>query len=89
MPTPTVTSTVPAYLGLDIQPTQGLTPDTEYNLIMDWQLWSGAGSDLALQLSAAYRDETVSINSVPGNYGDGANPIPVNRSASQPRPYFG
>ena len=68
----------PAYLGLNIQPTQGLTPDNQYNVIMDWQLWSGAGSDLALQMSAAYTEETVSINSVPGNYGDGANPIPVN-----------
>lgn len=69
----------PAYLGLNIQPTQGLTPDNEYNLIMDWQLWSGSGSDLDLQVSAAYRDETVSINSVPGNYtAQGAPSIPVN-----------
>ena len=70
----------PAYLGLNIQPTQGLTPDNEYNVIMDWEMWSGAGSTLDLQLSAAYTDETVSINSVPGNYGTGANPVPVNLS---------
>ena len=69
----------PAYLGLNIQPTQGLTPDNEYNLVVDWQLWSGGGSDLALQVSAAHQDETVSINSVPGNYtAPGAPSIPVN-----------
>ena len=27
----------PAYLGLNIQPTQGLTPDNQYNVIMDWR----------------------------------------------------
>ena len=70
----------PAYLGLNLQPSQGLTPDNEYNVIMDWEMWSGAGSTLDLQLSAAYTDETVSINSVPGNYGTGANPVPVNLS---------
>ena len=68
----------PVYLGLHIPPSQGLTPDNEYNLIMDWALLNAGSSSLDFQLSAAYKDETVSINTVPGNYGTGNNPIPVN-----------
>ncbi|MBL6902550.1 MAG: TonB-dependent receptor, partial [Luminiphilus sp.] len=68
----------PIYLGLNIPPSQGLTPDNEYNLIMDWALLNAGGNSLDFQLSAAYKDETVSINTVPGNYGSGTNPVPVN-----------
>ena len=69
----------PPYLGLNIQPTQGLTPDNEYNLIMDWQMWNSGGSTLDLQISASHSDETVSINTVPGNYTAAGQPsIPVN-----------
>ena len=68
----------PIYLGLNIPPSQGLTPDNEYNLIMDWALLNAGGNSLDFQLSAAYKDETVSINTVPGNYGSGNNPVPVN-----------
>jgi iron complex outermembrane receptor protein len=69
----------PAYLGLDIQPSQGLTPDNQYSLVMDWQMWSSGGSTLDLQISASHTDETLSINSIPGNYSAAGQPsIPVN-----------
>ena len=71
----------PAYLGLNIQPSQGLTPDNQYSLVMDWQMWSSGGSTLDLQISTSHTDETISINSVPGNYTAAGQPsIPVNLS---------
>ena len=69
----------PPYLGLNISPTQGLTPENEYNITMDWNMWSAGSSTLDLQVSGHYQDETRSINSIPGNYTAAGQPsIPVN-----------
>jgi outer membrane receptor protein involved in Fe transport len=69
----------PAYQGLNIMPTQGLTPENAYNLVMDWSLVNSGSNSVDLQISANYQDETISITSVPTRYTAAGQPaIPVN-----------
>lgn len=69
----------PDFQGLVIEPTQGLTPENAYNVIMDWNLLKSGPNSIDLQLSANYQDETVSITSAPTRYTAAGQPaIPVN-----------
>lgn len=69
----------PAYQGVAISPSQGLTPKHAYNVIVDWNMLNFGSNSIDLQLSANYQDETVSITSVPTRYTAAGQPaIPVN-----------
>ena len=61
----------PDYNGTIINPTQGLTPETAYNLIMDWRLITLGSGSLDFQLSGSYQDDTVSITSAPTRFSQG------------------
>ena len=58
----------PSYNGTVINPTQGLTPETAYNVIMDWRMLTAGSSSLDFQLSGSYQDDTVSITSAPTSF---------------------
>ncbi len=69
----------PSYQGLAIQPTQGLTPENAYNVVMDWNMLNFGSSSIDLQVSANYQDETVSITSSTTSYTAAGQPaIPAN-----------
>ncbi|MEC7610640.1 MAG: TonB-dependent receptor [Pseudomonadota bacterium] len=69
----------PDYQGLPIMPTQGLTPDNAYNVIMDWNMLNFGSNSIDLQVSANYQDETVSITSSTTSYTAAGQPaIPAN-----------
>ena len=69
----------PSYQGLAIQPTQGLTPDNAYNLVMDWNMLNFGSNSIDLQVSANYQDEAVSITSSTTSYTAAGQPaIPAN-----------
>ena len=69
----------PSYQGLAIQPTQGLTPENAYNVVMDWNMLNFGSSSIDLQVSANYQDETVSITSSATSYTAAGQPaIPAN-----------
>jgi outer membrane receptor protein involved in Fe transport len=78
----------PDYQGLAIPPTQGLTPENAYNVIMDWNMLNFGSNSIDLQVSANYQDETVSITSVPTRYtaaGQPAIPVNLQQAANQER----
>lgn len=58
----------PSYQGLAIEPTQGLTPENAYNVVMDWNMLNFGSNSIDLQVSANYQDETVSITSSTTSY---------------------
>ena len=58
----------PDYQGLSITPTQGLTPENAYNVIVDWNMLNFGSNSIDLQVSANYQDETVSITSSTTSY---------------------
>jgi iron complex outermembrane receptor protein len=58
----------PSYQGLAIHPTQGLTPENAYNVVMDWNMLNFGSNSIDLQVSANYQDETVSITSSTTSY---------------------
>lgn len=69
----------PSYQGLAIQPTQGLTPENAYNVVMDWNMLNFGSNSIDLQVSANYQDETVSITSSATSYTAAGQPaIPAN-----------
>ena len=69
----------PSYQGLAIQPTQGLTPENAYNVVMDWNMLNFGSNSIDLQVSANYQDETVSITSSTTSYTAAGQPaIPAN-----------
>jgi hypothetical protein len=69
----------PSYQGLAIEPTQGLTPENAYNVVMDWNMLNFGSNSIDLQVSANYQDETVSITSSATTYtAAGQPPIPAN-----------
>ena len=58
----------PDYQGLSITPTQGLTPENAYNVVVDWNMLNFGSNSIDLQVSANYQDETVSITSSTTSY---------------------
>ena len=69
----------PSYQGLMIEPTQGLTPENAYNVVMDWNMLNFGSNSIDLQVSANYQDETVSITSSTTSYTAAGQPaIPAN-----------
>ena len=58
----------PDYQGLSITPTQGLTPENAYNVVVDWNMLNFGSNSIDLQVSANYEDETVSITSSTTSY---------------------
>lgn len=58
----------PDYEGLSITPTQGLTPENAYNVVVDWNMLNFGSNSIDLQVSANYEDETVSITSSTTSY---------------------
>jgi iron complex outermembrane receptor protein len=69
----------PSYQGLAIRPTQGLTPQNAYNVVMDWNMLNFGSNSIDLQVSANYQDETVSITSSTTSYTATGQPaIPAN-----------
>ena len=69
----------PSYQGLAIEPTQGLTPENAYNVVMDWNMLNFGSNSIDLQVSANYQDETVSITSSTTTYTATGQPaIPAN-----------
>ena len=78
----------PSYQGLAIQPTQGLTPENAYNVVMDWNMLNFGSSSIDLQVSANYQDETVSITSSTTSYtaaGQPAIPATMQQPSHQER----
>ena len=78
----------PSYQGLAIQPTQGLTPENAYNVVMDWNMLNFGSSSIDLQVSANYQDETVSITSSTTSYtaaGQPAIPATMQQPSNQER----
>ena len=69
----------PDYQGLSITPTQGLTPENAYNVVMDWNMLNFGSNSIDLQVSANYQDETQSITSSATTYTATGQPeIPAN-----------
>jgi outer membrane receptor protein involved in Fe transport len=69
----------PSYQGLMIEPTQGLTPENAYNVVVDWNMLNFGSNSIDLQVSANYQDETVSITSSTTSYTATGQPaIPAN-----------
>ena len=69
----------PDYQRLSITPTQGLTPENAYNVVMDWNMLNFGSNSIDLQVSANYQDETVSITSSTTSYTATGQPaIPAN-----------
>ena len=58
----------PDYQGLSITPTQGLTPENAYSVVVDWNMLNFGSNSIDLQVSANYQDETVSITSSTTSY---------------------
>ncbi|MDA7853291.1 TonB-dependent receptor [Porticoccaceae bacterium] len=65
-----------AVLPLNNVAQRAMVPDDSFNLGVDWNIMESGSNQLALSISAAYQDETVSIPVSTAVYNTNANPAP-------------